>query len=222
MGAADGGPFATNLGFPAGRKKICLINLENVFLPGTPHKLRLRTNLEIFWDAIEWAEGLPNAQLRVTRLDPSLADLHYRGYSLVRQANASSPELPDYNRIAASKQIWRDLEGYYTRYGDVRGLLAAIDDRYVIMNAGDEISLRFPQQPPPAPGWVRDYVIAGDGWIKDGDYNTAWSRTVQPLPYHAKTQYNQAPGNLEDEWVYRQHPEDWQTWHTRYVSGAPQ
>jgi hypothetical protein len=58
-------------------------------------------------------------------LDPSLADLHYRGYSVVKQANASSPELPDYNRIAASKQIWRDLEGYYTRYGDVRELLAA-------------------------------------------------------------------------------------------------
>ncbi len=211
-----------NLGFPAGRKKTCLINLENVFLPGTPHKLRLRTNLEIYWDAIEWAQGLPDAQLKVTRLDPSLADLHYRGYSLVRQANASSPELPDYNRIAASKQIWHDLEGYYTRYGDVRGLLTAIDDRYVIMNAGDEIALRFPQQPPPAPGWVRDYVIAGDGWIKDGDYNTAWSRTVRPLPYHAKTQYNQAPGKLEDEWVYRQHPEDWQNWHTRYVSSGPQ
>ena len=176
----------SNLGFPAGRKKTCLINLENVFLPGTPRKLRLRTNLEIYWDSIEWAQGLPDAQLKVTRLDPSLADLHYRGYSVVHQANASSPELPDYNHIAASKQIWRDLEGYYTRYGDVRELLTAIDDRYVIMNAGDEITLQFAQQPPPPAGWVRDYVIAGDGWIKDGDYNTVQSRTVQPLPYHAK------------------------------------
>jgi Tfp pilus assembly protein PilF len=211
-----------NLGFPAGRKKTCLINLENVFLPGTPHKVRLRTNLEIYWDSIEWAQGLPNAQLKVTHLDPSLADLHYRGYSVVHQANASSPELPDYNRIAASTQIWRDLEGYYTRYGDVRGLLASIDDRYVIMNAGDEISLRFPEQVPPPTGWVRDYVIAGDGWIKDGDYNTTYSRTVQPLPYHAKNEYNQAPGLLEDEWVYRQHPEDWQNYHTRYVSGPTQ
>ncbi|HXP10906.1 MAG TPA: CRTAC1 family protein, partial [Acidobacteriaceae bacterium] len=211
-----------NLGFPAGRKKTCLINLDNVFLPGTPHKLRLRTNLEIYWDSIEWAPGLPNAQLKITRLDPSLADLHYRGYSVVHQANASSPELPDYNRIAASKQIWRDLEGYYTRYGDVRGLLTTIDDRYVIMNAGDEISLHFAEQAPPPPGWVRDYVIAGDGWIKDGDYNTTYSRTVQPLPYHAKSEYNQAPGNLEDEWVYRQHPEDWQNYHTRYVSGPIQ
>jgi Tfp pilus assembly protein PilF len=211
-----------NLGFPAGRKKTCLISLDNVFLPGTPHKVRLRTNLEIYWDSIEWARGLPQAQLKVTRLDPSLADLHYRGYSVVHQANASSPELPDYNRIAASKQIWRDLEGYYTRYGDVRGLLGSIDDRYVIMNAGDEITLHFGEQAPPPPGWVRDYVIAGDGWIKDGDYNTTYSRTVQPLPYHAKSEYNQAPGNLEDEWVYRQHPEDWQNYHTRYVSSPIQ
>jgi hypothetical protein len=214
-----------NLGFPAGRKKTCLINLENVFLPGTPRKLRLRTNLEVYWDSIEWAQGLPGARLKVTRLDPSLADLHYRGYSVVHQANAGSPELPDYNRIAASKQIWRDLEGYYTRYGDVRELLAGIDDRYVIMNAGDEITLHFAEQAPPPAGWVRDYVIAGDGWIKDGDYNSTFSRTVQPLPYHAKDEYNQrqggTPGNLEDEWVYRHHPQDWQNFHTRYVTAEP-
>jgi cytochrome c-type biogenesis protein CcmH/NrfG len=210
-----------NLGFPAGRQKTCLINLENVFPPGTPRKLRLRTNLEVYWDSIEWAQGLPDARLKVTRLDPSLADLHYRGYSVVHQANPSSPELPDYNQIAASKQIWRDLEGYYTRYGDVRELLAGVDDRYVIMNAGDEISLHFAEQPPPPAGWVRDYVIAGDGWIKDGDYNSTFSRTVQPLPYHARDEYNQAPGGLEDEWVYRHHPEDWQNYHTRYVTAEP-
>ncbi|HEY8714895.1 MAG TPA: FG-GAP-like repeat-containing protein, partial [Candidatus Acidoferrum sp.] len=42
-----------NLGFPAGRKKICLIDLSNVFSAGTPHKVRLRTNLEIYWDQIQ-------------------------------------------------------------------------------------------------------------------------------------------------------------------------
>ncbi|MGC2403642.1 MAG: FG-GAP-like repeat-containing protein [Acidobacteriaceae bacterium] len=210
-----------NLGFPAGRKKTCLINLEKVFLPGTPRKLRLRTNLEVYWDSIEWAQGLPDSKLRITRLDPSLADLHYRGYSVVRQANPSSPEIPDYSRIASSKQIWRDLEGYYTRYGDVRELLASIDDRYVIMNAGDEIALHFPEQPPPPDGWVRDYVIAGDGWIKDGDYNTVYSRTVEPLPYHAQAEYNRPPGILEDEWVYRHHPQDWQNYQTRYVTPDP-
>src|SRR5882672_7024454 len=33
-----------NLSFPAGRKKICLFDLANVFRPGTPRRLRLRTN----------------------------------------------------------------------------------------------------------------------------------------------------------------------------------
>ena len=206
-----------NLGFPAGRNKTCVIDITNVFRPGTSHIVRLRTNLEIYWDSIEWAQGRPDVPVRITRLAPVLADLHYRGYSAIEQANSSSPEIPDYNHLSGARQPWRDLEGYYTRYGDVRELLGGIDDRYVIMNAGDEMSLRFQAQPLPESGWLRDYVIAGDGWIKDGDYNSTYSRTVLPLPYHARTVYDTPPGKLEDEWVYRHHPEDWETYHTRYV-----
>ena len=207
-----------NLGFPAGRKKICLFDLASVFRPGTPRRLRLRTNLEIFWDSIEWAKGIPDSQLKTVRMNPATADLHYRGYSVINKSNASSPEVPDYNQMSSSKQVWRDLIGYYTRFGDVRELLEKIDDRYVIMNAGDEMTFRFPAQPAPPAGWVRDYVIIGDGWIKDGDYNSTFSKTVQPLPYHAKQEYTTPPGSLEDEWVYKQHPEDWQKYHTRYVT----
>jgi len=207
-----------NLGFPAGRKKICLLDLAGVFKPGIPRRLRLRTNLEIYWDSIEWAVGLPGAQLKTTRLNPEVADLHHRGYSVINQRDDSSPETPDYNRLASSKQIWRDLIGYYTRFGDVRELLLSPDDRYVIMNAGDEMSFRFAEQSPPPAGWVRDYIIVGDGWIKDGDYNSTFSKAVLPLPYHAKNQYTTPPARLEDEVVYRQHPEDWQNYHTRYVT----
>jgi len=207
-----------NLGFPAGRKKICLFDLARVFRPGTPRRLRLRTNLEIFWDSIEWAKGLSDAQLTTVRMNPVMADLHYSGYSVINKLNASSPEVPDYNQMSSSKQIWRDLIGYYTRFGDVRELLEKIDDRYVIMNAGDEMTVRFPAQPPPPSGWVRDYLFMGDGWIKDGDYNSTFSRTVLPLPYHARQEYITPPHNLEDEWTYKQHPEDWQKYHTRYVT----
>ena len=91
-----------NLGFPAGRKKICLFDLTNVFRPGTPHRVRLRTNLEIYWDSIEWAQGLPQTPLRITRLAPTVADLHYRGYSVINQANDSSPEMPDYNHLSGA------------------------------------------------------------------------------------------------------------------------
>ncbi|HEX2270465.1 MAG TPA: FG-GAP-like repeat-containing protein [Pyrinomonadaceae bacterium] len=207
-----------NLGFPAGREKICLFDLADVFTPGTPRRLRLRTNLEIFWDSIEWAAGLPDTALKVNRLDPGMAELQYRGYSVINRRNDSSPEIPDYNRLASSKQIWRDLVGYYTRFGDVRELLRQVDDRYVIMNAGDEMRFRFAAPPAPPAGWVRDFIIAGDGWIKDGDLNSTFSKTVLPLPYHAKNQYITPPGRLEDEWVYRRYPDDWTTYHTRYVT----
>jgi cytochrome c-type biogenesis protein CcmH/NrfG len=207
-----------NLGFPAGRKKTCVIDITKVFRPGTPHLVRLRTNLEVYWDSIEWAQGLPDAKLKVSRLAPVSADLHYRGYSVIDQPNASSPEIPEYNHLSGTRQPWRDLEGYYTRYGDVRELLSKSDDRYVIMNAGDEMSLKFAALPGPPEGWVRDYMIAGDGWIKDGDYNSTYSRTVLPLPHHDRKRYDTAPGKLEDEWVYRRHPEDWQNYQTRYVT----
>jgi len=207
-----------NMGFPAGRKKICLFDLTNVFKSGIPRRLRLRTNLEIYWDSFEWGVGIPNAELKITRLNPDVADLHHRGYSVINQKNDSSPEVPDYNRLSSSKQIWRDLIGYYTRFGDVRELLLHADDRYVIMNAGDEMSFRFAEQAAPPAGWVRDYVIIGDGWIKDGDYNSTFSKTVLPLPYHAKNQYTTPPTRLEDEWVYRKFPADWQNYHMRYVT----
>ncbi len=208
-----------NLGFPAGRKKTILFNLTNVFRPGTPRRVRIRTNLEIYWDAIQWAQGAPDTPLKKVTLHPSVADLHYRGYSVMHMPGAArAPEVPDYNEIEGTKQRWRDLIGYYTRYGDVRELVDHIDDRYVIVNSGDELSLRFAEQPPPAAGWVRDYVIVGDGWIKDGDYNSTFSKTVLPLPYHAKNEYVTRPGRLEDEWVYQHHPDDWQTYHTRYVT----
>ena len=207
-----------NLGFPAGRKKICLFDLTNLFRPGAPRRLRLRTNLEVFWDKLEWARGLSGAEIRTTRLNPDVADLHYRGYSVIDKPDISSPEVPDYNRLASSKQVWRDLVGYYTRFGDVRELLSKADDRYVIMNAGDEMTFRFAEPPHPPSGFVRDFIIVGDGWIKDGDYNSTFSKTVQPLPYHAEQEYTTPPGRLEDEWVYQHHPEDWQTYHTRYIT----
>jgi hypothetical protein len=208
----------SNLGFPAGRKKTVVFNLTNIFRPGTPRKVRLRTNLEIYWDCIEWAEGKPDAKVKTQTLDANVADLHYRGYSVIDRPDAGAPEVPNYGQILGTKQLWRDLIGYYTRYGDVRELLDRIDDRYVIVASGDELSLRFPEQPPPPSGWLRDFILVGDGWIKDGDFNSTFSMTVQPLPYHAKNNYVERPGRLEDEFVYKQHPEDWQNYHTRYIT----
>ncbi|MCG3161524.1 MAG: hypothetical protein JMDDDDMK_02707 [Acidobacteria bacterium] len=208
----------SGLGFPAGKMKTLVLDLNNIFRPGAPRKLRLRTNMEIYWDKLEWAEAVPDTQFKTQRINLSSAELRYRGFSKFTQADDSSPELPDYNRLEGTAQKWRDLIGYYTRHGDVRELLEKIDDRIVIVNAGDELRLKFAALPPPPTGWTRDYVMVGDGWIKDGDLNSTFSKTVLPLPYHGMKDYNAAPGRLEDDPAYKRRPQDWQTYHTRYVT----
>jgi hypothetical protein len=177
----------------------------------------LRTNLEIFWDRIGWAVGRPDVTVTPRRLTLQAADLRYRGYSETTQSAPGSPERPRYV-IAGTAPRWRDLEGYHTRFGDVRELVAAVDDRYVIMNAGDEIALRFGALPAPEAGRVRDFILVGDGWVKDGDFNTTFSRTVLPLPTHASGRYATPPRALEDDPVYQRHRADFETYHTRYVA----
>jgi len=146
------------------------------------------------------------------------ADLRFRGILEITQANASSPELPHYDRVVSRGQPWRDLIGYYTRFGDVRELLKQVDDRYVIMNAGDELLLRFQEQQPAKEGWQRDFVWISDGWVKDGNLNTRFGKTVLPLPSHDQTSYDSPPGRLEDDPVYRRYRGDWEIYHTRYVT----
>jgi hypothetical protein len=60
--------------------------------------------------------------------------------------------------------------------------------------------------------------MIGDGWNKDGDYNTAFSKTVLPLPSHKRTRYNTAPETLEVDPIFRLHSEDWRDYHTRYIT----
>jgi hypothetical protein len=205
-----------DLGFPAGKNKTMLIDLSAV---KHAQRLRLRTNLEIYWDSLTLAQEV-NAPLKIQRLDVSEADLRYRGYSHTTSLRGEAPETPDYDRKVSVSQRWRDLEGYHTRFGNVNALLSGVDDRYVIMNAGDEMRLRFPEQPVPQSGWRRDFVLIGDGWEKDGDYNTGFSQTVLPLPSHDRPAYGEAhtSGKLEDDPVYQRHRADWEEYHTRWVT----
>jgi hypothetical protein len=206
------------LGFPAGKNKTCVIRLDGIEGKGVTRRFRLRTNLEIFWDALHYAVGLDDSLCKRTPLQPTKADLHFRGMVRISQASPSAPELPHYDDVVCRTQYWRDLTGFHTRFGDVRELLKEIDDRYVIMNAGDEIRLRFKAPPPPRAGWKRDFVWVCDGWVKDGNPNTRFGATVLPLPYHRMKGYDVPPGRLQDDPVYKQCPKDWEIYHTRYVT----
>ncbi len=121
-----------DLGVPAGREKTIVLDLTGIFRPGAPRRLRLRSNLEIYWDRLSWAKGIAAENMRVHDLPLRSAELSHRGYSRIVQGGSQAPEVPVYHQIAASGNKWQAIAGYYTRYGDVLPLLERSDDRYVI------------------------------------------------------------------------------------------
>ncbi len=207
------------LGFPAGKLKTIVLRLDDIFPAGSPRRVRLRTNLEVFWDQLQWAEARPDSVLKIQRLPLDSAQLRYRGFSVVKAVDTSSPELPvSYAELGGETPRWRDLTGFVTRFGDVKPLLTGVDDRYAILNAGDEILFKFPASSAPEAGKKRDFVVISDGWEKDGNINTTFGKTVGPYPLHALKDYPTYYPNLERDPAYQKHPEDFANYHTRWIT----
>ena len=184
-----------SIGFPSGKDKMLVVDLSHVF-PTSDHHVRIRTNLQIYWDQAFVGRDTRRPDVRVTTLAPLSADLHFRGYSRTyRKGGRYGPWWFDYDSVS-KESPWRPIEGAFTRFGDVLPLLEASDDMYAIMAPGDEMTLRFDASPASSlpPGWKRDFLLYTDGWIKDSDLNTAYGTTVEPLPFHAIKQYPYAPG----------------------------
>jgi hypothetical protein len=208
-----------NAGFPAGKRKTIILEIPPRSFVKGDNRVRIATNLEIYWDRISFANRSNNANVVETNIELQSADLGYMGFPFMSRTNDDAPNIPDYNDIRFG-YAWRDLEGYYTRYGPVEELLSGVDDRYVIMNAGDAMYLQFeePKQKV-ADGYIRDYIFFCDGWVKDGDWNTVASRTVGPFPHHAMSGYPY-PADERPNALLPSHP-DWAQYHTRYITPAP-
>jgi hypothetical protein len=179
-----------NLGFPMGKDKTVIADLSGKFL-SADHRIRIRTNMQIYWDYVFFSDKVSVSPTVTTTLNPVSADLHYRGFSeTFRKGSRYGPHWFDYSKVDQSTK-WRDLSGNYTRYGDVLPLLIESDNKYVITNAGDETSVKFEsgQLPELKKGWKRDFLIHTVGWVKDGDLNTAFGNTVLPLPFHGMKSY---------------------------------
>jgi hypothetical protein len=133
----------------------------------------------------------PDPGTRLFELPLVSADLHYRGFSTpASDPQHQKPDSSDYHQVLAEAP-WNPFIGKYTRYGEVEKLLARADDRLVVMAAGDEMTVRFSARglPPLQPGWKRDFFLYVWGYAKDGEPNTAYSRTVAPLPFRAMPNY---------------------------------
>ena len=178
------------VGLPAGKNKTIAIGLTGKFL-SDDRQVKIATDMQIYWDAAFFSVGDDNdVPIQVTELPPDYANLHYRGFSKMYRPTPHAPHLFDYDEVTTTGQ-WRDLRGHYTRFGDVTPLMQSVDDMYVIMNAGDEMTVEFDADklPPLQDGWVRGFILYSDGWDKDGDINTLHSQTVEPLPFHGMSAY---------------------------------
>lgn len=188
-----------DMGIPAGKPKTIAVDLTGKFLSAS-REVRIVTNLCVYWDEVFLGESSSPPPARLTALPAAVADLRFRGFSRpVIDAARRQPEEFDYQHWMAVSS-WNPTPGLYTRYGDVRPLLERVDDELVILGSGDELSLRFAGGPGggggrggrlPAlpPGWRRDFLLDVDGWAKDADPNTAFSQSVEPLPFHAMSAY---------------------------------
>jgi len=206
-----------NLSFPMGKDKTLVADLSGK-IPESDSRIRIRTNMEIYWDHLFFTNDNTNAPVQFQILKPSSADLHFRGFSSsYRKGGRYGPHWFDYNQVTTG-QKWRDLSGNYTRYGDVLPLLMEADDKYIIKNAGDETSIAFSNEGLPGlpEGWKRDFLIHSVGWVKDGDLNTATGNIVLPLPFHGMTQYPY--GDDESYPSDREHQEYLKEYNTRKVT----
>jgi tetratricopeptide (TPR) repeat protein len=179
-----------NIGFPMGKDKTVIADLTGKYL-SNDHRIKITTNMEIYWDYIFFSDNISNSPAISTVLYPVSADLHYRGFSYTyRKGGRYGPQWFNYSNVDKNKK-WRDLSGNYTRYGDVLPLITESDNKYIIANAGDETSITFDSEVLPVlkTGWKRDFLIHSVGWVKDGDINTALGSTVLPLPFHGMKSY---------------------------------
>ncbi|MDQ2980425.1 MAG: VCBS repeat-containing protein, partial [Acidobacteriota bacterium] len=172
------------MGYPAGKTKTVPVDLSDVLDRGDP-RVRIRTNLAIFWDRIDYTVDEEPAPVTRTEVPLARAELSYRGFSRMTRETPDGPQIFVHDDVERAPR-WADMTGLYTGFGDVRELLTAADDRCVVLKGGDSIRLEFEARglPPLRQGWVRDWLMVLDGWDKDGDKNTVAGQTVDPLPFH--------------------------------------
>jgi Flp pilus assembly protein TadD len=184
-----------DMGFPAGLERTMIADLSGKLPAGTP-RIRIVTNLKIYWDAIRIDQTPDTKEIRVAPVPLAKAALDFLGYPREIRLQPASDTTYSYTHRSMTGPYAR-AAGNYTRYGDVRDLLRASDDRFVVFSSGEGLKLDFDPRNLPAlrRGWVRDYFFYADGFEKDLDFYAAHAFTVEPLPRHSPLPYPYPEGN---------------------------
>jgi Tfp pilus assembly protein PilF len=183
-----------DMGFPAGLARTMVADLTGKIPEGT-RRIRIVTNLKIYWDSIHIDQTGDAHDARVQEVPLANASLAFLGYPKEIRLTPASDTTYSYSQRSKTGPYTR-AAGNYTRYGDVKNLLRNADDRFVIFSSGEGMKLDFdPSGLKPVPaGWVRDYFFFADGFEKDMDFYAADAFTVEPLPKHGMKPYPYAAG----------------------------
>jgi tetratricopeptide (TPR) repeat protein len=178
------------MGFPAGLPRTIVVDLTGKLPPGT-RRIRLTTNLQIYWDQASIDNG-PDApqHVRQTELPLASAQLAFRGYPEQIDGKTPGDLTYNYQHISQTGPFTRS-RGSYTRYGDVTPLLKSVDESFAIFGSGEDIDVEFgaASLPPLPAGWKRDYFFYANGFVKDMDFYEASPFTVADMPFHGMSTY---------------------------------
>ena len=207
-----------DMGFPAGLPRTIVVDLTGK-LPAGARRIRISTNLQIYWDRIRVDNGPSDLrQVRQTEIPLAMAHLAFRGYPKQVEGKTPGDLTYDYSQISATGPfLW--ARGLYTRYGEVTPLLRKIDNQYVIFGTGEEVDAEFSATALPSlpQGWTRDYFFYADGFVKDMDWWEASPFTVSQMPFQQMTRY---PYPATEHYPQTQSADAyWLNWNTRYESG---
>jgi hypothetical protein len=187
-----------DIGIPVGRPQTIVVDLAGKWR-GPSRRVRVLTNMRIYWDQVLVGAPARGVALTPARLDPVRADLAERGFSAEVSPDGREPWGYEFARVSAVSP-WKTAPGGYTRTGDVRELLAATDDVFVVSKPGDVVALSFDARalPPLPQGWTRTFLLHGDGFSKEMDVNSASPDVVLPLPFHGMPHYPYEPGEAPE------------------------
>ncbi|PKN47562.1 MAG: hypothetical protein CVU59_02450 [Deltaproteobacteria bacterium HGW-Deltaproteobacteria-17] len=157
----------------------------------------------------------PPEPVRVTRLEAGTAALGFGGATrivsstLFNRTSATDEKLPLIDDAV--------MTGSFTKYGDVRPLLAKTDDRFVVMGHGDQLELVFTDVPTLA-GHTRHVFLLANVWysLKEHPFGPL-TGVAGPLPFAGMKSYPYAPA----AWPYRadaDYATYLKTWNTRRIS----
>jgi len=201
-----------NIGLPGGIDKQVIVRLPSG-LCGKSTRVRISTNLEVYWDRIAVGSLTVEEDGSTGNLPLISSDLHFRGFSRLERGVAGVP--PYYAYYETEQEApWRLQQGFFTRFGQVLALLASTDDRLVVFGPGDEITLTFATPPPTMRGTTRDYILHLSGWIKDANPSTRTGDRVDPLPTRTMTNY---PFEAEPSLMDRDYWETMDRYNTRVL-----